>query len=149
MTSLAGRVAEAIADAERRGISIKDIATACGVTVQSVYQWKKPGERVEIEGTKLVELAVITGYEALWIMKGKGPKKRVYARNDKQAKAMELMQQMEEGQQAKAVKSLICSLNLTANKTRKLAKVLPLPVQMELFKCCRMNAQIVALRERQ
>ena len=59
MSSLATRIAEAIADAKARGVSVKNIADACEVSVQSVYQWKRPGERKEIEGTKLVELAAL------------------------------------------------------------------------------------------
>lgn len=70
--TLAGRIKDAIDNAKKRGVTIGDIATACSVSVQSVYQWMKAGERKEIDGTKLVELAEITGYHARWIMTGKG-----------------------------------------------------------------------------
>ncbi len=42
MSSLSDRIKEAIADAKRKGVTIKAIAEACGISVQSVYQWQKP-----------------------------------------------------------------------------------------------------------
>jgi transposase-like protein len=74
MPNLASRIKEAIESAKGAGVSIADIAKACSVSVQSVYQWRKDGERQEIEGTKLVALAEITGYCSMWIVTGKGPK---------------------------------------------------------------------------
>lgn len=53
MSSLADRIRESVADAKTRGVKIAHIADACEVSVQSVYQWQKPGERKEIEGTKI------------------------------------------------------------------------------------------------
>ena len=53
MSSLSDRIKEAIADAKRKGVTIKAIAEACGISVQSVYQWQKPGERKESHTARL------------------------------------------------------------------------------------------------
>jgi hypothetical protein len=90
MSSLSSRIAEAVKDAKDRGITVKHISEACEVSVQSVYQWQKAGERKEIEGTKLVELAAVTGFEALWLMKGKGPKKRTSSLNPMESHLIEM-----------------------------------------------------------
>mgnify|MGYP001568131718 CR=1 FL=1 len=82
MSTLASRVKEAIDDAELNGIKIKDIAKACGVTIQSVYQWMQEGERTEIDGSNIAELAHITGFEVRWIMNNKGAKKRIFPQVD-------------------------------------------------------------------
>ncbi len=100
MSALATRIAEAISDAKTRGVSVKDVAAACEVSVQSVYQWKRPGERKEIEGTKLVELAAVTGFEALWLMKGKGAKKRTIALNGLEEQLIQMYRGLPEDFQA-------------------------------------------------
>lgn len=70
MKTLAERITESI---NGSGVSIADVATACGVKVQSVYQWMN-GETKSISGENLVELSAITGYEARWIANEKGQK---------------------------------------------------------------------------
>lgn len=90
MPTLADRVKEAI---EISGVSVSAIAERCGITPQSVYQWIS-GETKEIDGGNLVELAELTGYEARWIAKEAGPKKRIYARTPEQAHVLQVMQRM-------------------------------------------------------
>lgn len=117
MSSLAERIDEAISDAKQRGVTVKNIADACEVTVQSVYQWRKAGERKEIEGTKLVELAVVTGFEALWLMKGKGPKKRTASLNALEDQLVQMYRGLPEDFQA--------ALLQDANKYLGLASPVP------------------------
>lgn len=88
MTALSIRVKEAI---DQSGVSVNEIAAACGISVQAVYQWKK-GDSKTIKGDNIVELAYITGYEAMWILKGKGPKKRVFAKTNQQEHVLKSMQ---------------------------------------------------------
>lgn len=71
MATLAERVTEAI---ETSGVPVAEIARACEISPQSVYDWKK-GATQEIEGRNLVELARLTGFTERWIAKGAGPKR--------------------------------------------------------------------------
>lgn len=68
------RIAEAIQSAQDRGHSIRKIADDCGITRQSIYQWKD-GSTAMIDGSNLVTLSDLSGYHARWIIKGTGPKK--------------------------------------------------------------------------
>lgn len=70
---VAKHVSEAIEAAKRRGHSVAAIAKACGISRAAVYQWAS-GESKSIDGFNLVELAELSGYNARWIIKGKGPK---------------------------------------------------------------------------
>lgn len=72
MSTLAERVKEAITDS---GVDITALANACGISVQAVYKWRSGGSQ-KISGENLVELARLTGYEARWIIKGIGEKKK-------------------------------------------------------------------------
>ena len=90
MATLAERVTEAI---EASDVSVASVAEACGISPQSVYQWMT-GETRELMAENLVELAEITGYEARWIARESGPKKRVYARTAQQAHVLSAMQAM-------------------------------------------------------
>ncbi len=67
------RVAEAIEAAKRKGVSVANIATACKISRQAVYQWMEEGAN-SIDGANLVELAELSGYNARWIANGKGAK---------------------------------------------------------------------------
>ena len=55
-------------------VSVAEIATKCGVSVQAVYKWKR-GDVKTIEPENLFVLADITGYSARWIGTGKGEEK--------------------------------------------------------------------------
>jgi len=90
MATLSERITEAI---ETSGVSVADIATACGISPQAVYDWMK-GNTKELMGDNLVELAEITGFEARWIAKESGPKRRVYARTQEQAHVLTAMMSM-------------------------------------------------------
>jgi transcriptional regulator with XRE-family HTH domain len=90
MATLAERVTEAI---ETSQVSVASIADACGISPQSVYQWMN-GETKELMAENLVEIAEITGYEARWIAREAGPKKRVYAKTTQQAHVLNAMQAM-------------------------------------------------------
>lgn len=69
---LAERVKDAVSTVESE-MSVKQIAKACGVSVQSVYKWRR-GETTHLKGETLVELAEISGFNARWIINGKGPR---------------------------------------------------------------------------
>jgi len=90
MATLAQRISEAIETSE---VSVSSLAEACGISPQSVYQWMK-GETKELMGNHLVELAELTGYEARWIAKEIGPKRRIYAKTSQQAHVLDAMTTM-------------------------------------------------------
>jgi len=48
---------------------------ACGISRQAVYQWMEVGAN-SIDGSNLVELAELSGYNARWIANSKGVKTR-------------------------------------------------------------------------
>jgi len=100
MATLAERVTEAI---ETSDVSVAAIATACDIAPQSIYQWMN-GETKEVMGDHLVELAELTGFEARWIAKEVGPKRRIYAKTAQQVHVLNAMQTMtpyQEGMVAK------------------------------------------------
>ncbi len=66
------RVREAILTSKK---SQSEIALACGVTRSAVSQWMQ-GDVKELMGITLAKLATATGFEALWIADGTGPKMR-------------------------------------------------------------------------
>ena len=101
--TLADRVKAAVAAAKRRGHSVADIATAAGIKDKSIYQWMN-GDTQSIEGAHLVELAEKSGYRALWIIKGEGP--REDGKTPQQSQALQLMDKMTPARQSIAVKIL-------------------------------------------
>lgn len=93
--TLADRVKEVVDFLkDQRNMTVAQIATACDVTVQSVYQWVN-GETKSIDGGNLAELSQLSGYECLWISKGRGNKIRAYAKTDAQQKILQVMEKMD------------------------------------------------------
>ncbi len=74
MLTLSERVKEAVRSAREKGHSVSDIAKACNIKVQAVYAWAS-GDSKSIDGNNLVELAELSGYRPMWIMKGNQPSK--------------------------------------------------------------------------
>lgn len=68
--TLTERVADAVAKAEKVH-KVKKIAELCGVSVQTVYDWRK-NKTINLKGETLVELAEVSGLNARWIINGKG-----------------------------------------------------------------------------
>jgi transcriptional regulator with XRE-family HTH domain len=68
------RISEAVQSAQDRGHSISKIAKDCGISRQAIYQWKN-GSTSMLDGTNLVILSDLSGYQPRWIIKGIGPKK--------------------------------------------------------------------------
>lgn len=71
---LQDRISEAIQAAQARGHSISKIAEDCGISRQSIYYWMD-GSTASIDGSNLVVLAFLSGYNARWIISGAGQKK--------------------------------------------------------------------------
>lgn len=92
MSTLEERVLEVI-EAACLSEKVSALAERIGVTKQSVYDWKKGKSVGEMKGKYLVKLAEISGYEAYWIMEGKGPKKKTLT--DEQKRVLVVMQQSE------------------------------------------------------
>jgi transcriptional regulator with XRE-family HTH domain len=69
--ALRDRIKEAI---EGSGKSRADIARACGVTNAAVTHWLD-GETKSLKAEKALALEQATGYRALWIANGKGPRR--------------------------------------------------------------------------
>lgn len=70
---LPDRVKEAVSEAHKEGLTVAQIASACGVSVQTVYDWKK-GKTINLKGETLVELAEVSRLNARWIINGRGEK---------------------------------------------------------------------------
>jgi len=90
MSTLEERVLEAIL---ATNMEVPDLAKKIGVTVQSIYDWKKGLSLVDMKARFLVELADAAGYEPMWIMKEKGLKKKSLTQDQvKILQVAELMQ---------------------------------------------------------
>ena len=98
--TLSERISEAV---KVSGVTVAAIAARCGVTPQAVYQWMN-GETKQISGENLVELADLTGFDARWLAKEAGPKRRIYPRTPPQAHVLELMQKLPPAQEELLVK---------------------------------------------
>ena len=98
--TLSERITEAI---ETSGVTVAAVAERCGVTPQAVYQWMN-GDTKQLSGENLVELAEITGFDARWLAREAGPKKRIYPKTTQQAHVLELMQKLPEAQENLIVK---------------------------------------------
>lgn len=90
MATLSDRIKEAI---EQSGVSVAEIARTCGISEQAVYGWTK-GDTKELMGNNLVELADVTGFEARWIAKETGPKRRAHVTTAAQAHVLHAMEHM-------------------------------------------------------
>jgi transcriptional regulator with XRE-family HTH domain len=88
--TLAERVKEAI---ESSAVGVAAVAKACGVSPQAVYQWMS-GEVLQISGENLVELAEVTGFEARWIARELGPRRRLHPHTTQEAHVLLLMQRL-------------------------------------------------------
>jgi len=99
MMLLSERVKEAIDAAADNGHTVAQIAKACGIKPQAVYQWMD-GATKSIDGENLVELAELSGYLAMWIVKERGPKSDTRSMQQ----AVKLIRQMTPEKQAIAVK---------------------------------------------
>ncbi|ULR87204.1 LexA family transcriptional regulator [Comamonas sp. B21-038] len=71
MSTLQERIAEIMATA---GLSVGDIADIAGVSSSAVTQWKE-GPTKTIKTAPATRLSEKTGYRAMWIATGDGPKK--------------------------------------------------------------------------
>jgi transcriptional regulator with XRE-family HTH domain len=97
MSTLAERIIEAM---DKSNVSVRQVATACGVTYQAVRKWRTT-ESKTLEASNLIKLAELTGYEAKWIISGEGPRIRLYARNQAQENTLRVMQDMPQDDQHK------------------------------------------------
>lgn len=73
MSTLEERVLEAILATKMK---VPVLADRIGVSVQSVYDWKKGKSLGDMKADNLIELAYLAGYEPRWIRKEKGLKKK-------------------------------------------------------------------------
>ena len=103
MNTLTERIKEAVQEAIKKGHTVLSPATACGCKDKSVYQWLK-GERKSLDGVSLVGLAEASGFEPKYIMKGEGPKYKMYARTEAQVRVLQCMERMAPEQEYTLVK---------------------------------------------
>lgn len=99
MGTLAERVTEAVEAANDHGFTVADIAAACGISSQAVYQWMD-GRTKSIDGDNLAELAEMSGFRAIWIAKERSPKCDTKAIQQ----ALKLLRKMTPARQSDAVK---------------------------------------------
>lgn len=97
MSTLSERIIEAM---EKSGVSVKQVADACGISYQAVRKWRIK-ETQSLDGKHLVALAKLTGYECEWLMTGTGPKHRLYAKNQPQSLALQAMEKLPQEDQYK------------------------------------------------
>lgn len=118
------RISEAI---EGSGKTVADIAAFCEVSPQAVYQWRS-GETKELMGTTLARLAAITGYEALWIATGRGPKKRAdKPLSEQESQVLAAMEKMQPYQLDMLVKIADTVAKTTLEQTDPAMKPIPQP----------------------
>lgn len=117
MNTLEERILEAI-QATRLSENVADLAKRVGVTKQAIYDWKNGKSLKEIKAKYLVKLADIAGYEPLWIMEGRGPKKKCLS--DEQKRVLAVMQESEESQ---ILVSSLVDVAMKHQKTHKNNKV--------------------------
>ena len=77
MSTLEERVLEAILATK---LAVPTLAEKIGVSVQSVYDWKKGKSLGDMKAENLIELAHLAGYEPRWIRKEKGLKKKALSK---------------------------------------------------------------------
>lgn len=111
--TLGERISKAISAS---GMEVKDVATACGVSVQAVYAWTRD-EIKDLRNSNLFDLARATGFSAEWIGTGNGPEVVQYGPNPKIKHVIQVMELMPEVVQDEAVKE-IDSLAEFAKKLR-------------------------------
>lgn len=70
-STLSDRMQSAMQEA---GVSPKELADACGVRVQAVYQWRS-GAIKKLEGMNLVKAAARLGVRSQWLGEGRGPRR--------------------------------------------------------------------------
>ncbi len=70
MNNLEDRVNEAFRES---GVSVVEVAAACGISVQAVYKWLS-GKSAKIDAVHLFVLERLTHYDAQWLCTGKGHK---------------------------------------------------------------------------
>ena len=97
MSTLAERIKEIML---ATGLTTQQMATVCACSYQAVKKWEN-GTSASIDGAHLIALAEKTGYEAKWIITGKGPKHRAYAKNEIQADTLCTMEKLPEADQYK------------------------------------------------
>lgn len=97
MSTLSERIIEAM---DKSGVSISRVAEACEISYQAVKKWRT-SETHSLDGNNLVALSDLTGYECKWLMTGKGPKHREYAKNQPQALALQAMEKLPPEEQYK------------------------------------------------
>jgi len=97
VSTLSERIIEAL---DKSGKSIQEAANYCEVSYQAVRKWRTQ-ETHSLDGKSLVALSELTGYECKWLMTGKGPRRREYAKNQPQALALQAMEKLPPEEQYK------------------------------------------------
>lgn len=110
MTPLEKRVLEAL---EATGLAkdVLKLSEKIGVTRQAVYDWLRGRSIENMKGKHLIKLSELSGFEPLWIMEGKGPRRRKLT--DEQQKVLIVMQE------SQAQQSLVVGLVESAMKYHK------------------------------
>ena len=60
------------------GVSVAQVAAACGITPQAIYKWLK-GTSDDLAGQQLAKVCDLTGFDPAWIEFGTGPRIRARA----------------------------------------------------------------------
>ena len=94
MSTLEERVSEAI---NATGLKPLPLSEKMGVSRQAIYDWLNGKSLDQMKAKNLISLSVLSGYEATWIMTGRGSKKS--SLTAEQERVLSLMQESEEKQQ--------------------------------------------------
>lgn len=100
--NLGKRITKAI---DRSGKDVKEIASACGVSVQAVYAWMN-NDTKDLRNTNLFALAKATGFNAEWIGTGNGPEVNLYSKDTRIQHVIKVMEAMPEVVLDEAVKEI-------------------------------------------
>ena len=81
------------------GVSVAQVAAACGITPQAIYKWLK-GTSDDLAGQQLAKVCDLTGFDPAWIEFGTGPRIRAYARTERAATVLKAMERLTDVQAA-------------------------------------------------
>lgn len=90
---------------EASGVDPRQVAAACGISVQAVYSWLR-GQTKDLRNEHLFCLADVTSFSPRWIATGEGPQRRIVAEDPRILHAVKVMENMNDYLVDRAVKDI-------------------------------------------
>lgn len=96
MSTLEERVLEVLDALDAAGLKPLPLSVKMGISKQAIYDWRNGKSLKQMRAENLIALSSLSGYEATWIITGRGPKKKMLS--NEQEHVLSLMQESEEKQ---------------------------------------------------